>query len=161
MTLNPFHDTSLFYACWKHQEISDFLIYFGEYRKRAVAWNVLIKIFLANMSTECWYSCLFHNRACFLTVDLHSALVLSIPLKKCKVSMFLIWVGFKEHFSETASSGCSWQPIETHCFNYNIYFKGNQLKKWFFFHCSIYFKLIKITGLMYFLNESWFRVLFR
>ena len=88
MTLNPFHDTSLFYACWKHQEISDFLIYFGEYRKRAVAWNVLIKIFLANMSTECWYSCLFHNRACFLTVDLHSALVLSIPLKKCKVSMF-------------------------------------------------------------------------
>ena len=31
----------------------------------AVPWNGL-KIFLANMSAECWYSCLLRKRTCFL-----------------------------------------------------------------------------------------------
>ena len=45
-------------------------VYFRKYRKKTVPWNGL-KIFLTNMSIECRYSCFFHNRACFLTVNLH------------------------------------------------------------------------------------------
>ena len=59
-----------FNAPWKYQETSDFLMYFRKYKKRPVPGNGL-KIFLINMSVKCWYSCLLHNRACFLTVDLH------------------------------------------------------------------------------------------
>ena len=44
-------------------------MYSRKYRKRLVPWNGL-KIFLTNMSAQCWYSCLFHKRACFLAVDL-------------------------------------------------------------------------------------------
>ena len=60
---------ALFSFCvpWKHQEPSGFLS-FREYRKWPVPWNEL-KILLTNMLAECWYLCLFHNRACFLIVN--------------------------------------------------------------------------------------------
>ena len=61
----------------------------------------------------------------------------------------------------TATSKHLWQPIKTiNCFYYSKYFKDNQLKQINFYY-SIYFKLIKINGLMYSLNESSFRMLFR
>ena len=56
-----------FNAPWKHQATSGFLMYFGKYKNTPVPWNGL-NIFFKDMSAECWYSCLFHNKACFLTV---------------------------------------------------------------------------------------------
>ena len=142
---------------WIHQKTFGFLMYFRKYKKRPVSGNGL-KIFLRNMSAECWHSYLLHNRTCFLTVDLHWFF-------QCTQEVWnfnAFWINFKEHLSLTATSKCSWQPIEIiNCFYYNIYFKDNQLKQINFFYYSIYFKLIKITGLMYFLNESSFRMLFR
>ena len=58
-----------FNAPWKQQETSGFLMYFQKHRKKPVPGNGLM-IFLTNMSAECWYSCLVHNRAHFITVDL-------------------------------------------------------------------------------------------
>ena len=46
-------------------------------------------------------------------------------------------------------------------FYYSIYFKDNQSEQINFLYYSIYFKLIKITGLMYSLNELSLRMLFR
>ena len=63
-----------------------------------------------------------------------SALVLSIHSKAIKFQCFLISVDFKEHLSVTASSRCSWPPIETvNCFYCNIHFQGNKLKQINFF----------------------------
>ena len=63
-------DNCLYNVSWKHQKTSDFLMHLKKYRKRPVSWNGL-KILLINVSAKCWYLRLFHNRACFLTVDLH------------------------------------------------------------------------------------------
>ena len=89
-----------FYAPWKQKEISIFLMYFRECRKRpTVPWN----IFLTTTLVECWYSCLFHNKACFLIVDCFFQYTQEV------YSFNVVW--FKL-ISVTASSRCSWQPIE-------------------------------------------------
>ena len=153
MTLIHFMALVSFNALWKHQETSGFLMYFRKYRKKPVPWNGL-KIFLTNMSAECWYSCLLHNRACFLTVDLHWFFQCTLEVENFNV----FW--FKSTSKNTWQP--SWQPIETiNCFYYSIYFTGSQLEQIIFFYCSIYFKLIKTNGLMYSLNESSFRMPFR
>ena len=74
-----------------------------------------------------------------------------------KISMFSELSYFKKHLSVTAFCRCSWQPIETINCYYSEYFKGNQLKQIIFslyINFSIYFKSIKTTRLMYYLNES-------
>ena len=50
----------------------------SEKTKTPVPWNGL-KIFLTNMSAECWYSCLFHNSMLFYSRS---------GLKRYQVSMF-------------------------------------------------------------------------
>lgn len=67
MTLNPFHSNGLFLWPLKTQKTFSFLIYFRDYKKSPVSWNGL-EIFSTNMSAQCWYSDLFHNRARFLMV---------------------------------------------------------------------------------------------
>ena len=62
--LNTFHGNGLFLC-----PLKTLLMYFREYKRRPVSWKGL-KIFLSNMSAECWYSFLFRNRTCFLIVDL-------------------------------------------------------------------------------------------
>ena len=121
---NSFHYSIYFKgsAPSKRQETSDFLMFFRKYRKNPVPWNGL-NIFLTNMSVEYWYSWLFRNRACFSTDDLHW--FFQRTQRGIKSNM--------EHLLVTASSRCSWQPIETiNTFHYSIYFKGNQLKQTFF-----------------------------
>ena len=84
MTVNSLQGAGPYLYPWNHQEISGFLMYFREYRKRPVAWNGS-KIFLTNTSAECKYSCLFHNRACFLIVIYTGSFN---ALKMYKVKMF-------------------------------------------------------------------------
>ena len=117
-------------------------IYFSEYRKRPVEWNGL-KIFLTSMSAECWYSCLFHNRAYCLIVNL--LWFFQCTQEVWKVSMFpeLNWFQGK---------------LLSNCFHWVFMaISWNNI----FFYDSIYFKLIKTNGLMYSLNKSSFRMLFR
>ena len=117
-------------------------IYFSDYRKRPVEWNGL-KIFLTSMPAECWYSCLFHNTACYLIVNL--LWFFQCTQEVCKVLMFpeLSWFQGK--------------PL-SNCFHW--VFMAISWNNTFFYD-SIYFKLIKTNGLMYSLNKSSFRMLFR
>ena len=71
LALNGLSDTHVYLQySTDFLKTSCFLMYFRKYRKRPVSWNGL-KICLTNTSAECLYSCLFHNRACFITVDQH------------------------------------------------------------------------------------------
>ena len=117
------------------------------YRKRPVPWNGW-KIFLINMPAQCWYSCLFHNRACFLITDLHWFFQCTQEVKSFSVFWSkLIWR------DTTASGRWSWQSTETiNCLYYSIYFKGSQLKQTFFI-VSIYFWLMETTESMYTLKK--------
>ena len=136
---------------WNHQATSGFLMYFRKYKKTPVPWNGL-KIFLTNMSAECYvdiHACSIKKHAflqliCTGSFDTH---------KRYKISMF----SDSSWFQGTSLSDCSsLQPIETiRCFHYSMYFKGNQLEQTFFYY-RIYFKLIKTVGLIYSLNESSF-----
>ena len=91
---------------------------------------------------------------------IRSALVLLMHLKGIQFQVT------SKNISVTAPCRCSWQPIETtNCYySFIISFKGKQLKQInisLYIYFSIYFKLIKTTGLLCSLNESSFRMLFR
>ena len=90
MTINLFYDTTLFQ--WPLR------MYLRKYRKRPVPGNGL-KISLTNVSAECWYSCLFHNRT--LLSYSRSVLVLSMHSRGIKFKCFPNEIDFKEHLSVT------------------------------------------------------------
>ena len=145
---------------WSPSMPPDWLWYISrEYRKRTVPWNGL-SIFLANMSVECRYSCLFHNKPwCFLTVDLHWLFQCTQERESFNFFSFkLISRKTLPWLLPAAVRGKQLKQSTTFIIAYTL-----KATSWInkLFYDSIYFKLIKSAGLMYFLDESSFRILFR
>ena len=83
MTLNPFHGTGLFLCPLK---TSGNLLFSnvpqGISKEKVTSVRKWFKDNINNMSAKCCYSCLLHNRACFLIVDPHWCFQFTQELKK-------------------------------------------------------------------------------
>ena len=144
-----------FCTLWKHLETSSFLMYFREYRNRPVPLNRL-KMFLTNMSAECWYSCLFHSNACFLIIICTCTGSFN-ALKRCKVSMF----SHLSCFPRATSSDCFFKMLMATSWNKKLFLLRQSAETINFFYYGICFKLIETNGLMYSLKESSLKMLFK